>query len=199
MMMKLVSPLYKLTVAVLASTSITVIANAAQEVEVGSIKAKQSFRLNLNSQQNLEKEQVALPVQAALIYVLEQPLPRFLSQLAKRNNLEISISDEVKGRLKKLSLPMQLELALPQLAKAYGLQWHIHENHLFVSNSLENTNRIINLGQLDFAQLKQAINTAGLNPGANKIQYNQDQNAVTLIGSKTFIMRVQELVESNQN
>lgn len=198
-MIKVARSLYALSLAVIVSTSMTAISNAAQEIEVGSLKSKQSLRLNLNAQPNLPKEQAALPVQSALVYVLEQPLPRFLSLLAQRNNLEVTISSQVTGNLKKLSLPLKLELALPQLAKAYGLEWHIHDKHLFVSNNLENTNRIINLGQMDIVELKQAMNIAGLNPGANKMNYDKDQNAVTLIGSKAFIMRVQKLVEANQN
>ncbi len=167
---------------------------ASNNIETSLLKSNQSFRSNLSSQPNLDKGEVTMPVQVSLIYIIKQPLPDFITQLASRNKLKLTLSDQVKGQLEKISLPMKLELILPELAKSHGVEWHIQGKHLYVSNMLENTNRMINLNQVQFEQLKRAINNAGLNPGTNKISFVKDKNAVTLIGSSLFISKVESIV-----
>jgi len=108
------------------------------------------------------------------------------------------MSESVSGTLEKISLPLQTELVLEELSTSYGLEWHMQGRHLYVSNSLENTNRLINLGNLKLFQLKQMIAQAGLNPGANKMTYLAEKNAVTLIGSAKYIARVEQLISEYQ-
>ncbi len=155
---------------------------AANNFEVGLLKSNQSFRSNFSSQPNLDKGEVSMPVQVSIIYIVKQKLPDFLLQLASRNSVELTLSEKVTGDLAKISLPMQLELILPELSKSYGLEWHMQGKHLFVSNSLENANRIITLEDMNFLQLKTAIENADLNSGTNKMSFAEEKNSVTLIG-----------------
>ena len=122
----------------------------------------------------------------------------FLSQLASRNNMQLTLSEEVSGVLKKISLPMQLELIMPELSKSYGLEWHMQGEHLFVSSSLENINRKIELGNLDIQSLKSKLSALGLNPGANKMSFLKDKNAITLIGSRAYITKVEAIIRASQ-
>lgn len=178
--------------------SINTHAFSAQNLETSLLNTKQSHRSKFNSQPNLDKGEVSLPVQVSIIYVIKQSLPDFLSQLASRNKLELTLSESVSGTLRKISLPLQTELVLEELSKSFGLEWHMQGKHLYISNSLENTNRLINLGSLNLFQLRQLIAKSGLNPGANKMKYLEDKNAITLIGSSMYISRVEALVKKHQ-
>lgn len=174
-------------------------AYASKNLETSLLNTKQSHRSKFSSQPNLDKGEVNMPVQVSIIYIIKQTLPDFLSQLASRNNLELTVSENVSGSLSKISLPMQTELILEELSRSFGLEWHMQGNHLYVSNSLENTNRLLKLGKLDLFQLKQLISNSGLNPGANKMTYLEDKNAITLIGSSMYISRVEALIKEHQN
>lgn len=140
-----------------------------------------------------------MPVQVSIIYVVEQSLPDFLSQLASRNRVKLTLSENVSGVLKKISFPMKLELILPEISKAYGLEWHMHGKDLFVSSSLENVNRLITLGDMDFNKLRQELNAIGLNPGVNKMSFLVEKNAITLIGSSKYIAKVEAIVKNYQS
>jgi hypothetical protein len=174
-------------------------AYASKSLETSLLNTKQSHRSKFGSQPNLDKGEMNMPVEASIIYIIKQTLPDFLSQLASRNNLDLTLSESVTGTLNKISLPMQTELILEELSSSFGFEWHMQGNHLYVSNSLENTNRLINLGKLNLFQLKQLIANSGLNPGANKMTYLSDKNAITLIGSTMYISRVEALIKEHQN
>ncbi len=172
---------------------------AKPDYRVSLLKSEQTFRPNFSAQPNLDKGEVTMPVQVSIIYVIEQSLPDFLSQLASRNNMQLTLSEEVSGVLRKISLPMKLELIMPELSKSYGLEWHMQGEHLFVSSSLENINRRIELGDLDIQNLKSKLSALGLNPGANKMSFLKDKNAITLIGSRTYITKVEAIVRASQS
>ncbi len=178
---------------------ITTNAFAAKEEKISLLKSNQSFRPNFSSQPNLDNGEVTMPVQVSIIYIVEQSLPDFLTQLASRNSIQLSLSDKVSGVLKKISLPMQLELLLPEISRSYGLEWHMQGKHLFVSSSLENTNRLITLGDMSMLQLQEALKKAGLNPGANRMSFAEEKNAVTLIGSSKYILKVEAIVREHQS
>ncbi len=183
----------------LVLTNFSTHALAAKSLETSLLNTKQSHRSKFSSQPNLDKGEMTLPVQVSIIYVIKQSLPDFLAQLASRNNLELTMSESVSGTLKKISLPLQTELVLEELSNSYGLEWHMQGKHLYVSNSLENTNRLISLGNLNLFQLKQLISKSGLNPGANKMTYLEDKNAITLMGSSMYISRIQALITKHQS
>lgn len=180
-------------------TSIYTHSFAAKNLETSLLNTNNSHRSKFSSQPNLDKGEVSMPVQVSIIYIIKQSLPDFLSQLASRNNFDLTISGSVSGNLKKISLPLQAELVLEELSRSFGLEWHMQGKHLYVSNSLENTNRLINLGNLNLFQLKQLIAKSGLNPGANKMTYLEEKNAITLIGSSIYISRVEALIKNHQN
>ena len=190
----------KLTLLSCTALALTMLsAHSAKNVETSLLKTNQSYRSNLSSQPNIDKGEVSMPVQVSIIYVIEQPLPDFISQLAARNSFQLSLSDKVSGTLKKISLPMEPELILPELSKTFGLQWHMKNKHLFVSSSLENENRLVQLRDMSLTTLKKAIHKAGLNPGANKMNYLEEKNAITLIGSRIYIAQIEALVKANHN
>ena len=172
---------------------------ANKNTETSSLQNNPLYRPNLNAQPNLSKGEVALPVQASIIYVIKQSVSDFLLQVATENNVKLTLSGQVTGVLQKISFPMELEQILPELSKSHGIEWHIQGKHLFVSNSLENTNRLIKLGNMSFVELKEAIDKAELNPGANKMSLVEDKNAVAIIGSVKYIAKVETIFKNYQS
>lgn len=179
-------------------TSMNTHALAAKSLETSLLNTNQSHRSKFSSQPDLDKGEVTMPVQVSIIYVIKQSLPDFLSQLASRNNLELTMSESVSGDLERISLPLQIELVLQELSASFGLEWHMQGKQLYVSNSLENINRLIDLGELNLFQLKQLIAKSDLNPGANKMTFIEDRNAITLMGSSMYISRIEALIKNYQ-
>lgn len=172
---------------------------ASKSLETSLLKPSPSYRSNFNAQPNLDKGEVTLPVQASIIYIIKQSMPDFLNQIASHNDLQLILSDKVSGMLEKVSLPMEIQLIMPELSRSYGLQWHMHGNRLFVSNTLENSNRILQLGNMSFSSLKKKIGEAKLNPGANRMDYLEQKNAITLIGSAEYIKQVDAIIRAHQD
>jgi len=189
------------TIKIFIAAGLSVIATnkpilGAQSGQLSLLETNQSFRSKYVEQPNLEKGEVAFPVQASIIYVLKQELADFLRQVAGRNDINVVVTERVTGNLEKISLPMELDLILPELAKTHGLQWHFHNRNLYVSSNLENSNRLIRLGSLDMAGFHAALKKAGIRIGSNRIKHHQDQNSVLIIGSRQFISTVEKIVKS---
>jgi len=55
------------------------------------------------------------------IYVVEQSLPDFLRQAARRNGYEITMTPRVRGTLKKMTLPLNIEEMLEKIAPQFDL------------------------------------------------------------------------------
>ncbi len=173
-------------------------AHASQSKELSLLKENNSFRSKFATQPNINKGEFTVQAQVPMIYILEQSLPAFLSQVAVKNKLKLTLSNQVSGVLKKISYPMKPELILADLEKSHGIQWHFESDHLFVSNGLENTNRLISLGDVNFIKLKKVIKNSGFKPGANKMSFKEDENAVLMIGSKQYIAIVEKIIKSEQ-
>ena len=96
--------------------SINIQAFATKNLETSLLNTRDSYRSKFSSQPNLDKGEMSMPVQISIIYIIKQSLPDFLSQLASRNNLDLTMSESVSGTLKKISLPLQTELVLEELS-----------------------------------------------------------------------------------
>lgn len=172
---------------------------SSQSNEVSLLPENERNRIQFINQPNLAKNEVVMPKQDAMIFVVKQPLQQFIKQLTKVNNLKLTMSENVAGEMEKISLPMKLENLMSELSKTYGVEWHLQGSHLFVSNSLENTNRLIELGSLDFTKLKMALENADIISGANTITFQQEKNQVLVVGSTKYISKVQGIIKAYQS
>ena len=172
---------------------------SSQSNEVSLLPESERNRIQFINQPNLAKNEVVMPKQDAMIFVVKQPLQQFIKQLTKVNNLKLTMSESVTGELEKISLPMKLENLMRELTKTYGVEWHLQGSHLFVSNSLENTNRLIELGTLNFTKLKMALENAEIISGANTITFQQEKNQVLIVGSTKYISKVQGIIKAYQS
>lgn len=168
---------------------------SANAKELSLLKSEQSMRSKFTEQPNIEKGEFALPMQASIIYVMKQPLTEFLYQVTSRNGVTLNLTESVSGDLKKISLPMELDLILPELSKSHGLQWHFQNRDLYVSSNLEDQSRIIKMSGMDLDGFHAELKRAGIKPGSNRVQYNKQEDTLLVIGSKQFILTAEKIIK----
>lgn len=130
------------------------------------------------------------------IYVVEQSLPDFLRQAARRNGYEITMTPRVRGTLKKMTLPLNIQEILEKIAPQFDLKWHFQQKQLYVSLGSESTTRLIFLGETNMDELEQAINGAGLKTQAYDLTYIEDSNSVIVNAPISYIASVELIAEA---
>lgn len=130
------------------------------------------------------------------IYIVEQSLPDFLRQAARRNGYEITMTPRVRGTLKKMSLPLDMNELLKKISPQFDLKWHFQQKQLYVSIGSENSTRMIFLGATDMDDLKKAIDGAGLNTQSYDMTFVEDSNSVIVNGPVSYIASVELIAEA---
>ena len=130
------------------------------------------------------------------IYVVEQSLPDFLRQAARRNGFEITMTPRVRGTLKKMALPLNIEEMLQKIAPQFDLKWHFQQKQLYVSIGSESSTRLIFLGETNMEDLEQAIKGAGLDAEAYDLTYVEDSNSVIVNAPVSYIASVELIAEA---
>lgn len=130
------------------------------------------------------------------IYVVEQSLPDFLRQAARRNGYEITMTPRVRGTLKKMALPLNIEEMLEKIAPQFDLKWHFQQKKIYVSIGSETTTRLIFLGETEMEDLEQAIKGAGLKTQAYDLTYVEDSNSVIVNAPVSYIASVELIAEA---
>ena len=130
------------------------------------------------------------------VYVVEQSLPDFLRQAARRNGYEITMTSRVRGTLKKLSLPLDMKAILKKLALQFDLKWHFQQKQIYISVGSENATRMIFLGDTDMEDLKSAISGAGLKSEAYELNFVEDSNSVIVNGPVSYISSIELIAEA---
>lgn len=138
----------------------------------------------------------ASPTKKPKIYVVEQSLPDFLRQAARRNGFEITMTPRVRGTLKKMTLPINIEEMLEKIAPQFDLKWHFQQKQLYVSIGSESSTRLIFLGETSMEDLEQAIKGAGLNKQAYDLTYVEDSNSVIVNAPVSYIASVELIAEA---
>jgi len=140
------------------------------------------------------------PVREPAIHVVEQSLPDILRQAARRNGYQITMTPRVRGTVRKMTLPLDIEKMLVKIAPQFDLKWHFQQNQVYVSVGSENTTRMIFLGKTKMEELENALDGAGLKTQTNNLTYVEDSNSVIVNGPASYIASVELLAESlNKN
>ena len=190
----------------LQKTSLTVFAILALSVaSVETLHAKQQALLTTDTSETINLRIAANDVndnavQERSVYVVNQSLPTFLRQAARRSDYEIKISKRVRGVLKKRRLPIDIKKILPEIAEQFDLKWHFQNKQLFVSIGSENTTRLIYLGQMKYPKLQESMEQAGIEGDAYDLSYVEESNSILVNGSISYIASLELLAESyNKN
>lgn len=176
-----------------ASQSDVLVSN---EVQVSILKTEQDTHdlpVTLAQSQTVEAEEAP---RVPMVHVVEQALPEFLRQAARRNGYQVTMTPRVRGTLKKISLPLDLDELLEKIAPQFDLKWHFQENQLYVSVGSENTTRLVFLGNTKMLELEKALTGAGLKSENYNLTYVEDSNSVIINGPVSYIASVELLTES---
>lgn len=102
-------------------------ANASQDV------AAVDLQNGLGIDTNPRNTSPAYPAPGPKVYVVEQGLPEFLRQVARQNGYEITLSNRVRGTLRRVEMPLDIKEILRRLAGEFDLRWRFHDKRIFVS------------------------------------------------------------------
>jgi len=175
---------------------------AAATVSASAImpsNAQQTQSLPLGNQPDVQAIDTT-PLREPTIHVVEQSLPDILRQAARRNGYQITLTPRVRGTLRKMTLPLDIEKMLVKIAPQFDLKWHFQQNQVYVSVSSENTTRMIFLGKTKMKELENALEGAGMKTQNNNLTYVEDSNSVIVNGPASYIASVELLAESlNKN
>lgn len=141
-------------------------------------------------------EDAPTPVEEPKVFVMEQSLPVFLRQAARRSGYQITLSKRVRGTLKKAVLPADIRKIMPEIAEQFDLKWHYQNKQLFVGIGSEETNRVIFLGRMGFDDLKRAMEQAGFSSETYSLSFVDESNSVLASGSVAYISNIELLVEA---
>ncbi|MEM7291392.1 MAG: hypothetical protein AAF412_13645 [Pseudomonadota bacterium] len=155
-----------------------------------------ALKSSLSSKNVYGTENVSTPAEEPKVYVLEQSLPVFLRQAARRSGYQISLSKRVRGVVKKAVLPADIKKIMPEIAEQYDLKWHFQGKQLHVSIGAEDTNRVIYLGRMDFEDLAKTMAQAGIESNSYELSHVAETNSVMVSGSVPFISNIELLVEA---
>ncbi len=173
---------------------------AMTTIIAGSVSIANANDINSLQAQNLASQTTnsfaSIPTTKPKIYVVEQSLPDFLRQAARRNGYEITMTPRVRGTLKKMSLPLDMDEMLKKIAPQFDLKWHFQQKQLYVSIGSENSTRMIFLGETDMDDLKKALAGAGLESKAYDVNYVEDSNSVIINGPVSYIASVELVAEA---
>lgn len=139
-------------------------------------------------------------VSEPMVYIVEQSLPEFLRQAARRSGYQITISSRVRGTLKKMSMPLDLDKILEKIAPQFDLKWHFQQQQVYVSVGSESKTRLIFLGDMNMEDLQKSLEGAGLSANAYDLSYVEESNSVIVNGPTSYIASVELIAESfNKN
>ena len=172
----------------------------ARSLAVTSVLFASAFASTVANANGLSFEQTqsitASETKKPKIYVVEQSLPDFLRQAARRNGYEITMTPRVRGTLKKMTLPLDIEEMLEKIAPQFDLKWHFQQKQLYVSLGSESSTRLIFLGETNMEDLEQAIQGAGLSKQAYDLTYVEDSNSVIVNAPVSYIASVELIAEA---
>jgi type II secretory pathway component GspD/PulD (secretin) len=166
---------------------------AAISISTPTANAKLSTSVSSNTNHTAPDAQ---DVTQSRVHVIEQSLPSFLRQIARRNGYQIELSKRVRGLLQNKRYPMDLRKVMPLLAEQFDLKWHFQEKQIYVSVGAENTSRLIYLGQMKPDGLKTAIEQAGIEAKDYGFTFVEESNSVLINGSAAYIASVELIAES---
>lgn len=150
--------------------------------------------------QTSEEIQPSNSVNEISVHVVDQDIGEFIREAARREGYEVTVSRKVRGRIQRMTLPLDVEQIMEQLSPQFNLKWHYQQKHIFISTGQENTTRLVYLGVMDMNELTTAMNTAGIKSNMFEMSYVEDSNSVLVNGSASYIAGIELLADAyNKN
>ncbi|NRP75553.1 Outer membrane protein MxiD [Ensifer psoraleae] len=124
--------------------------------------------------------------------VLDQDLSAALQEFGTNLNIRVSISAEVRGRIRGRMPDLPPREFLDRLTKLYDLQWYYDGLVLYVSAAKEAQSRMLVLTSIRFDAFKAALDELGISDDRYVVRPAAGSGLVLVFGPPRFIARVEE-------
>ncbi len=158
----------------------------------------QSAKMDAGSVSSVTAEPASGP--ARVVHVVDQDVAEFIREAARRDGFEVTLSRKIRGRIQRLTLPLDIMSILKSITAQFDLKWHFQQNHIFVSTGQENTTRLVYLGAMDMSELDSAMGKAGIKSETFEMSYVEESNSLLINGSVSYIAGIELLADAyNKN
>jgi type II secretory pathway component GspD/PulD (secretin) len=190
----------------LALAALAFCADAAAALAVDYSKFPSFHHYDVDKENGNAPRKVSAPAVAPLpmpgasgessVFVVEQDLRAFLAIAGKRNGTHISVSSGVRGTIRNMTLPGNLDEMLRSLAAEFGFEWFREGDSIQVSSATDSVSRVIFLGRMGMEELKTSIAEAGLSQEGYELNYVESSNSVLVKGPVSLIARIELMTEA---
>ncbi|KRQ17454.1 nodulation protein NolW [Bradyrhizobium manausense] len=135
---------------------------------------------------------LSLPSATYRYSVLDQELPAALQEFGNNLNIRVSISGEVKGRIRGRMPDLAPREFLDRLTNLYNLQWYYDGLVLYVSAAKEAQTRLLLLGPISFEAFTAALDALNISDERYIIRPAPGDGLVLASGPPRFIALVDE-------
>jgi len=129
-------------------------------------------------------------------YVLLQPVQTLLETVASEADLRLSLSNEVKGVVRKLQTSGKTSDVLDTISANMGLEWFTFNGIIYVSARKEATTRMVRLGDLTPEQAITAIGESGLPLSKVETLPTSVDNVLAISGPPELLAIAEAVIES---
>jgi type II secretory pathway component GspD/PulD (secretin) len=130
------------------------------------------------------------------VFVLEQDLRDFLMLAGKRNATRITVSSGIRGTIRNLALPSDMDAMLDMLASEFNFEWFRESGTIQVSSASDSVSRVIFLGRMRMEELEASIKEAGLAGDGYELSFVESSNSVVVKGPVGLIAKIELIAEA---
>lgn len=130
------------------------------------------------------------------LVVVRQDVRDLIEQVARFYGFETVLTRQVQGELVNERLPSDFSAFLDRLTNDRNLVFYFRDRELNASARSENVSRVIGLGPSSPAELRAAIEAAGVDADRFPLQFIEASNSVLVNGPPSFIGLVEVIAES---
>ena len=130
------------------------------------------------------------------LVVVRQDVRDLIEQVARFYGFETNLSRQVRGDVENTTLPSDFNAFLERLADERNLVFYFRNRELNASARDENVSRVIGLGQSNPAELRAAIEAAGIDADRFPVRFIEASNSVLIDGPPSFVALAEVIAES---
>ncbi|MCP3460778.1 secretin N-terminal domain-containing protein [Bradyrhizobium sp. CCGUVB23] len=135
---------------------------------------------------------LSLPSTAYRYTVLDQELSAALQEFGNNLNIRVTVSAEVKGRIRGHMPDLPPREFLDHLTQLYNLQWYYDGLMLYVSTAKEAQTRLLLLTSISFDALKATLDTLNISDERYILRPAPGNGLVLVSGPPRFIALVEQ-------
>ena len=127
--------------------------------------------------------------------IVNRRIDDFLEDLSRENNIRITRSDSVRGRIVNTVLTGTTYEVLDTISKRYSLDWFEYNNVFYLSHKSEAVTRMIRLGDLSFKDTLVALKDSALPVERYPFAATSEDAVLSVTGPPYMIAIVESIIE----